>query len=446
MKKLAPVAFRSLFLKHMEGFLTKVTTLEERLGGHVVAVSGGRDSMTLLWCAQELFKAKKLGKVRGIFVHHHTREGQDLDEKVVKDFCAERDIPFVSLHAQDLSPSAGNFEARAREKRHELCLKALKKNELLWMGHHINDSYEWSFMQKLRSTNPKSSIGIPVRNKKIIRPFLCVTREQIENLCRLEGIPFRDDPTNQDLKHERNYIRQKMTPLIKKRYPRYLKFYTHQANFMAHTLGLSVIHDWKEGRIYAFQEGAVLLGKNFSPFKIQELLHHYSLVERGDIVTSIEKMLRAIGKGKKGPFQFSGGIEAYYTTGLLMIYPQKMKNDDEQIAQVLGQLSLEDLLKLSSFSQEELYKSWENLLLRSDALINMPGLILVLETESICKTLNASVFDPMFPKVSKVCKEKHFKLITFRKCLDIWELKKEKLPERLRLVPLFNLSHLFSSQ
>jgi tRNA(Ile)-lysidine synthetase-like protein len=387
-----------------------------------------------------------MGQVLGIFIHHHTRQGQDLDEKVVRDFCAEREIPFVSLHVEGLSPSAGNFEARAREKRHELCLKVLHKNELLWMGHHINDSFEWSFMQKLRSTNPRSSMGIPVRNKKITRPFLSVTREQIEHLRRLEDIPYRDDPTNRDLKHERNYIRQEITPLIKKRYHRYLKFYTHQANFMAHTLGLSVVNGWKEGKIYAFQDGAVLLGKNFSPFKIQELIHHYSLVERGDIVTSIEKMLRAIGKSKKGPFQFSGGIEAYYTTGLLMIYPKKMKNHDEQIAQVLTQLNSEDLLNLSSFSRVELHKSWENLLLRSDALMNMPGLILVLETDSLCKTLNASVFDPMFPKVSKVCKEKHFKIITFRKCLDIWELKKEKLPERLRLVPLFNLSHLFSSQ
>lgn len=446
MKKLSPRAYRSLFLKHLEEFLTKVTTPEERAGDHAVAVSGGPDSMALLWCAHELSKESKIGKVRGVFVHHHTRAGQDQDEEEVRNFCAREKIPFVSLHVKDLNLKAGNFEARAREKRYELCLKELKKNELLWLGHHIDDSFEWSMMQKLRSSNPKSSMGIPVRNKKILRPFLSVTRAQIQELIKHEGIPFCDDPTNQDLQYERNYIRKVLTPVIKKRYPKYLKFYTQQANFMAHTLGLSVVKGHKEGRIYAFYEGAVLEGREFSPIKIQELIHHYSHQKRGDLMTTIEKMLRAIKHGKKGPFQFSGGVEAYYTPGLLMIYPQKMENQDDHLAWALSRLTPEVLMHLPSFSRGELQKSWEDLLSRSDALLNMPGLILLLERDSLCKTLNASVFDPLFPKVSKVCQERGLKFISFRKCLDTWELKKERLPEKLRLVPLFNLSHLFSSQ
>jgi hypothetical protein len=233
--------------------------------------------------------------------------------------------------------------------------------------------------------------------------------------------------------------------VIQKRHPKFLKFYIHQANFMAHTLGQSIVKRQKEGRIYAFQEGAVLLGREFSPFKIQELLHHHSHQKRGDLMTTIDKMLRAIEHGKKGPFQFSGGVEAYYTPGLLMIYPQKMNNQDDHLARTLSFLTAEVLMQVPSLSQEELQKSWDDLVSCSDALLHMPGLILVLEKDSLCKTLNASVFDPMFPKVSKVCQEIGIKFISFRKCLDTWELKKEKLPKKLKLVPLFNLSHFFSS-
>jgi hypothetical protein len=76
----------------------------------------------------------------------------------------------------------------------------------------------------------------------------------------------------------------------------------------------------------------------------------------------------------------------------------------------------------------------------------MPGLVLVLENESICKTLNTSVFDPLYPKVSAICKQQGLHFMTYQKCLDIWMQKKEKLPQTLRLLPLSHLSNLFTSQ
>ena len=199
-------------------------------------------------------------------------------------------------------------------------------------------------------------------------------------------------------------------------------------------------------KLFVFEHGAVILGKHFSEIEIQEILHNYSNTDRGEIVTPIERMLMAIDNGKKGPFHFSGGMEAYSSHGMLMIYKQGMKNYDESIAATLSQVSTNALTTMDSYRKIELMYAWQNLIQSPDALFNMPGLVLVLESDSICKTLNTSVFDPLYPGVSKVCKERGFRFITFQKLLDVWTQKREKLPEKLRLLPLCNLSNLFTSQ
>lgn len=446
MKKLSPVAYRSLFFKHLWRFLENVALPSELTRGHAVAVSGGLDSMTLLWVAHSLYLQGKIGKVRALFVHHHTREGQDLDLVMIRSFCRQEGIELTVLHAEGLSAELGNFEARARTARRGLCLKELNSGELLWTGHHLDDSFEWNFMQRLRSTSPKASIGIPVRNHSILRPFLCVSRAQIKRLARFEGIPYRDDPTNKDLKHDRNFIRLKIVPLIKERYPKYLKFYSHFANYMTMMMQINVMNGARPSELFVYDNGAVLLGKHFSELQIQELIHIYSKADRGEIMTPIERMVRAIQNGKKGPFQFSGGVEISYSHHLLMLYRQGFQNNDEAIAAVLEKLSNDALSQLATFGRSELKEAWLNLLRDSEALKSLPGLVLVLESESICKTLNTSVYDPRFPRISEFCKTRGLRFLTMQKCLDVWEVKVQKLPKTLRLLPLHNLSNLFTSQ
>lgn len=446
MKNLNPIAYRTLFFKHVWRFIERVATKQEIQSSHAVAVSGGPDSMALLWVACRLYNEGKIGPVRAIFVHHHTREGQKGDGDLVQKFCAQENIPFTMLHVEGLSSVSSNFEAKARRLRRELCIQNLKSNELLWVGHHLDDSYEWNFMQRYRSTSPKSSLGIPVRNRAIIRPFLCVTRKQIEKMAEFEGIPSRQDPTNLDLKHDRNFVRHKITPLIKSRYPKYLKFYSHFANFSAMMLNVSILDRRKGSSLYAYQDGAIILGRHFSEVQIQELIHNYSMADRGALITPIQRMLYAIDNKKKGPFHFSGGIHAYHSHNLLMIYRQGMTNYDGAIAEVLTKLSKSELEMMPPYSKIELEQSWQNLLKSQDTLMNMPGLILVAESDSICKTMNTSVYDALFPRVSALCKEKGLRFITFQKCLDVWTQKREKLPEKLRLIPLYNLSNLYASQ
>lgn len=446
MKRLSSAAFREQFLKHVGNFLETVSSGRELASGHVVAVSGGRDSMALLRVAQEFLRQKKIGSLRAVFVHHHTRPGQDEDQRVVETFCQKERIPLTVLHTQSLAGTRSNFEDRARKERRRLLLSSLGQNECLWLGHHINDSYEWAIMQRNRTSALIPTLGIPVRNGKIIRPFMSVSRKQIENFVRFERLPFSEDPTNQDLQFDRNYFRHEVVANIEKRFPKYLKHYVNIANQTALNLNKSIIARRTLVDVYSYEDGAVLVGMKFDVVQIQELMHAYSRADRGELVGPIGRMLSAIQNGKKGPFQFSGGLEAYHSHNLLMIYQKGMKNSDESISRVLKTLSHDTLEKLATYAPEELENSFANFLKSPHAMCDMPGLILVLEGQNVCKTLNCSVFDSRFPLVSKVCQEKGLRFITYTKCLERWRSRRKNLPEKLRLLPLNNLTHLFSSQ
>ena len=446
MKKLSSRAFRALFFKHVFRFLGNVASSKEIAGSHVIAVSAGLDSMALLWFAHALHSQGKVGPIRAVFIHHHTRAGQDKDGDLVRSFCSNHQIPFKMLHINDLSSDVGNFENRARKFRRALLLNDLEKNESLWLGHHLDDSYEWSLMQKYRSGLPKSSLGIPVRNGQIIRPFLCVSKDQLQSLCRFERIVYRDDPTNSDIKYDRNFLRSEIIPIVKKRYPKYLKHYVSHSNYMSVILHLNITNRVNGNQINVYQDGAIIQGSQYSQFQVQELLHSFSHRERGEISSQILKMFKAIDNGRKGPFHFSGGTEAYSSFNLLMIYQQKMMNHDQVIARVLSGMTDEEIHSLPTFSRSDLKRAWNNLAKSSDAMLNMPGLVLICEPTNISKNLNGSVYDSLFPSVSHVCKNRHYRFVTALKCLEMWERKKEKLPERLSLLPLWTLSNLFSFQ
>jgi tRNA(Ile)-lysidine synthase len=446
MRKLSSRAFRALFLKHVFRFLGNVASPKEITDQHVIAVSGGLDSMALLWFAHALHKLGKIGPIRAVFVHHHTRLGQDHDGDLVRDFCADNQIPYKILHIDDLAADSGNFESRARKLRRSLLLSDLEKDERLWLGHHLDDSYEWSLMQKYRSGLPKSSLGIPVRNGQIIRPFLCVSKDQLRSLSRFEGIVYREDPTNSDTKYDRNFLRSEIIPLVKKRYPKYLKHYVGHSNYMSVILHLNITNRVNGNQISIFQDGAIIEGSQFSQFQVQELLHSFSHTERGEISSQILKMFKAIDNRRKGPFHFSGGTEAYFSYNLLMIYQQKMINHDQVIARVLTGMTDEEIHSLPTFTRSDLQRAWDNLVKSSDAMLNMPGLVLICEPTNISKNLNGSVYDSLFPLVSRVCQNRQYRFVTALKCLEMWKRKKEKLPERLSLLPLWTLSNLFPSQ
>jgi len=330
----------------------------------LVAVSGGVDSMAALLC---LNNNKSFGYsfgVRAIHINHGTRSTQALDEKSVHDYCSHLGIDLIVETLDGLDVDR-NFEQNARLARYEVFKKHLKKNEVLVLGHHIDDSFEWSMMQSLRSSSLKGQLGIPVRNGKFIRPFMSVTRKQIENYAKAYSIAFIEDPTNKDSKYERNFIRNEVAPKLSARYPAMLKHYVRRQNELARVLGVhQSLNVRDEFELIINQDSVEIvsfsgeLNTSGLESKILEAIKILNPNSRGSVSHQIDKIVQALRNHKKGPFTLSGGLLVYLSFNHLLVCKWKpvFNNQLDQVTGVYGLKEFRDLLKEKK--NETIWPAW----------------------------------------------------------------------------------------
>lgn len=283
----------------------------------LIAVSGGIDSIALLFCMIEFRRFGYFNRMRVIHINHNSRSGQDEEEFFVRNFCRGLGIKFLTKTLSGFEVQA-NFENRAREKRYEAFYEFAEEGEKIVLAHHIDDSFEWTMLQSLRSASIEGLIGIPVKNGRIVRPFMCVTKQQIYKFAEYFDLPFIEDPTNESIKYERNFIRHQVIPAFSDRYRKYLKHYVYRHNEVARRLGLHLIEKNKSSFNIVYSDKSVLI-YNLSPkldtSGIESLiikgLRHLNPNSRGVVSEQLKKLAIALKNNKVGPLLFSGGIYAY---------------------------------------------------------------------------------------------------------------------------------------
>jgi tRNA(Ile)-lysidine synthase len=189
-----------------------------------VAVSGGPDSMALLhylWSRREIEQLT----IIACHVHHQLRGLEaDMDASFVKQFCEARSIEYlekrVDVKGYAKKKQLGT-QLAARELRYQWFANLLEKpTDKLATGHHGDDQVETMFMKMVRGIVPLHTYGIPVKRKLgngfIIRPFLGITKEEIEQYCIEASIQPRRDSSNQSTTYTRNRFRKDVLPILKK--------------------------------------------------------------------------------------------------------------------------------------------------------------------------------------------------------------------------------------
>ena len=181
----------------------------------VCAVSGGADSMALLW-AMYLLKEKLDIRLEAAHFNHNLRgEESHRDAAFVKDFC---DSHAIALHMGQGIVTAGEkgLEAAAREARYAF-LRTLPGK--IATAHTADDNAETMLMHLIRGTGLRGLGGIaPVRDN-IIRPMLTVTRQEVLAFLAEENIPHVTDSSNETDAFLRNRIRHHVMPLLKAENP-----------------------------------------------------------------------------------------------------------------------------------------------------------------------------------------------------------------------------------
>lgn len=189
-----------------------------------VAVSGGKDSMCLLYCLNNL-KSKLNIELIAVNVDHGIRgEESRKDSEFVKNYCEKLGV-FLYFEKVDVPQYCKrnnlSIEEGARILRYGVFKKVLDrfKGYKIATAHHKNDLFESVLFNLFRGTGLKGLKGIDKVTDVLVRPLINSSREEIDSFAAENNVPFVVDKTNFDTDYARNYLRHEIIPLIKDKFP-----------------------------------------------------------------------------------------------------------------------------------------------------------------------------------------------------------------------------------
>jgi len=197
--------------------------LPPAFSGLCVALSGGVDSVVLLQALSALRAAQPTWRLRAVHVDHQlqTASGHWAEHclRIAAGLNVPIDIERVTVdrnHAQGL-------EAAAREVRYDAFRRQLGSGEVLLTAHHADDQLETMLLALMRGSGVQGLAAMPVRAPFAggwhLRPLLGYTRAQLVEWAVGGGIAAIEDPSNQNLRHDRNYLRHSVLPALRERWP-----------------------------------------------------------------------------------------------------------------------------------------------------------------------------------------------------------------------------------
>jgi len=203
-----------------------------------VALSGGSDSMALVHYMLSV-KDKFRFNVIALNVEHGIRGKASIsDTEFVKKYCEKLSVPLITYSVDSLKKAEEenlSVEQAARILRYECFYDAirLKKCDLVATAHHSRDNLESILFNLFRGTGLSGAGGIKQNyENKIIRPFLSVSKEEIDEYVKTNDIPFVTDESNFDTDYTRNHLRLKVLPEIKTAFPEAEKALTRFAKIL----------------------------------------------------------------------------------------------------------------------------------------------------------------------------------------------------------------------
>ena len=175
----------------------------------IIAVSGGKDSMTLLYSICRI--ADRLNvRINVVHVNHHLRHNSNNDQILVDKFCTQLKINFILDHLDPATKLKGESpESWARKHRYAVLERIRKEIDADWIftAHHGNDQIETILFHLSQGTGISGLRGIHDNQGHILRPMLCFSRSDIDQYAAEMNISWVDDSSNLDESIPRNNLR-----------------------------------------------------------------------------------------------------------------------------------------------------------------------------------------------------------------------------------------------
>ncbi len=189
----------------------------------LVGYSGGIDSGVLLQlCVDYCASHSDAPPLVAIHVNHRLSADADRWQRHCERQCAALGIPLLTATVQQTTPRGGP-EATARRARYAAYLNHLNPGDTLLLAHHQDDQLETLMLQLCRGCDADGLNGIPSQRPlgtaQLLRPLLDTSRVAIQAWAEHRGLCWVEDESNRDEKLDRNYLRHRVLPLLRERWP-----------------------------------------------------------------------------------------------------------------------------------------------------------------------------------------------------------------------------------
>ena len=210
----------------------------------VLGLSGGLDSVSLLEVLRGLAGPLDF-RFSCVHVNHHISPNANRWAAFCARLCKRHKIA-LALHDVDVAPyRAEGLEAAARRARYQV-YAGQHNADFIVLAQHLDDQAETLLLQLLRGAGVKGGAAMPLiraqdRGNKdngapapaILRPMLGLSREQIEAYARANKLSWVEDESNADTRHDRNFLRHRVLPVIEQAFPGYRATLARAAGHLA---------------------------------------------------------------------------------------------------------------------------------------------------------------------------------------------------------------------
>jgi tRNA(Ile)-lysidine synthase len=187
-----------------------------------VAYSGGVDSHVLLHLLANSHHPE-LPLVRAVHINHGLNPASADWAAHCREVASQLSVDFESIDVNVEQIDELGVEAAARQARYQAFRQTLDTDEVLVTAQHQQDQAETLMLQLLRGAGPAGLSAMATQTEldelTVIRPFLSVTKDDILHYAELHGLSWIDDPSNEDTRLNRNYLRHEIWPRLSERWP-----------------------------------------------------------------------------------------------------------------------------------------------------------------------------------------------------------------------------------
>lgn len=208
---------------NLDYFSSQLQSLNSRQRPLLIALSGGVDSVVLTHLCGLYRQQNPEQSLAAVHVHHGLQREADDWLQFCQAFCENLQIPFFSHRVKVAQGPRLSLEEQARKARYQVFSEYAEQGYVIVCGHHQDDQVETLLLNLNRGSGVAGLAAMPEKRplagSALIRPLLSVSRQAIEAYAAEQQLQHIEDPSNQDVTIERNFVRRQVLPVLRERWP-----------------------------------------------------------------------------------------------------------------------------------------------------------------------------------------------------------------------------------